>query len=178
MSSGNPISQFELQSPPEDGITNVVWCNNANKLVVTSWDKSVAIYNVKSENSSSNIESSYQHKVWNTNINLALYFKITQKKTKKIKKKAAVLDCVLNSDDTKIFSVGCDCVLLRHDLHSGLTNLIGIIYLFIYFFCFVCFFVWIAKLRNLKKNANKTHMDVMNRATRSTNSMCEIFGRK
>jgi len=91
-------NQFELSNPPTDGITKALFCHHSNRLIVSSWDKSVTIYEINAPNSKQ--IHSYEHK-------------------------APVLDISLSEDDLQIFSAGADYRLLKCDIKSGQSDEIG-----------------------------------------------------
>jgi len=87
-----------LSNPPTDGITRVKFANNSNHLIVSSWDKSVIMYEIQSPNT--RIIHSYEHN-------------------------AGVLDCTITSDDQTIFSAGCDYCLQSCDVKTGNNSIVG-----------------------------------------------------
>jgi len=50
MAQASAALEHELTSPPTDGITNVVFANHSDLLLVSSWDKGVRLYDVKKTN--------------------------------------------------------------------------------------------------------------------------------
>ena len=89
--------EFELSQPPTDGITNVTFSNvpNSNQLLVSSWDKSVRLYDI-SQNA---LKLSYSHE-------------------------CAVLDCTF-MDNSKSFSGGVDRRLIEYDFGSQTETCLG-----------------------------------------------------
>lgn len=89
--------EFELEQPPSDGVTNVTFSDaaNSNQLLVSSWDKSVRLYDV-AQNS---LKHMYSHQ-------------------------GAVLDCCF-MDSSKSFSGGLDKSLIGYDFNSQAESYLG-----------------------------------------------------
>jgi len=96
MAQASAALEHELTSPPTDGISNVVFANNADLLLVSSWDKGVRLYDVKKNQ----LRQRYEHK-------------------------APVLDCAFSSDDNKCFSGGIDKYILINDFKTGKKSVLG-----------------------------------------------------
>jgi len=91
--------QIEVQNPPSDGISSVIFANHLNKLLASSWDRKVYLYDV--EATSTKLQTTYQHK-------------------------AAVTDCVFADDDSTAYSGSIDGELLSFDIGSGRTQQLGL----------------------------------------------------
>lgn len=92
------ITQFELSNSPTDGITRIKFCNSINRLIVSSWDKSVTLYEIQSPNT--RVIHSYEHN-------------------------AGVLDCSITQDDMTMLSVGCDHSLQSCDVKTASNTTVG-----------------------------------------------------
>eukprot|EP00696_Hemimastix_kukwesjijk_P018241 gnl/Hemi2/7076_TR2420_c0_g1_i1.p1 gnl/Hemi2/7076_TR2420_c0_g1~~gnl/Hemi2/7076_TR2420_c0_g1_i1.p1 ORF type:complete len:350 (+),score=68.19 gnl/Hemi2/7076_TR2420_c0_g1_i1:50-1051(+) len=90
-----PVREFELASPPTDGISNVRFAPESNFLLATSWDTGVRLYDVQTNS----IRFKYEHT-------------------------AAVLDACF-SDNTHCFSGGVDRTLKTCELSTGTEEVIG-----------------------------------------------------
>jgi len=78
--------QIEVQSPPTDGVSAVIFANHQNnRLLASSWDRKVYLYDVTA--TSTKLTTTYQHK-------------------------AAVMDCAFADDDSIAFSGSIDGELL------------------------------------------------------------------
>jgi len=91
-------THFEVNDPPSDGITRVKFLNHSNRLLVSSWDKSVTLHDINAPKTS--LLQSYEHK-------------------------AGVLDVTTTDDDLHAFSGGCDYALMQCDLKTGQARTIG-----------------------------------------------------
>ncbi|KAL9644203.1 hypothetical protein ABK040_005664 [Willaertia magna] len=90
--------EFQLSDPPTDGISHLQFSNQSpNLLVVTSWDTSVRIYNIK-ENK---LIQKYHHS-------------------------SSVLCATFSLDDKYILSGGIDCTLIKYNLQTNEQTTIGI----------------------------------------------------
>ncbi|CAG8482890.1 12569_t:CDS:2, partial [Acaulospora morrowiae] len=90
------MQQFELLDPPSDAISSVVFSpTTSNHLLVSSWDKTVKLYDVE-ENL---LRGSYNHK-------------------------AAVLDCCF-SDGAHVYSAGLDHCVKSFDINTHNEGLVG-----------------------------------------------------
>lgn len=89
--------EFELNQPPGDGITNVVFSNvpSSNKLLTSSWDNTVRLYDV-AQNSLLHMHSH----------------------------SSAVLDCCF-MDASKSFSGGLDRTLKEYDFNAQSESILG-----------------------------------------------------
>ena len=94
--SKQEVNQFVISKPPSDGITKIKFLNKSNKLLVSSWDTSVTLYDI--------------------NLN---------DKNSKILNKSGVLDCDINCDDTLIFSGGCDNIVKMYNIDKNEDIIIG-----------------------------------------------------
>ncbi|KAH0506617.1 Mitotic checkpoint protein BUB3 [Microtus ochrogaster] len=89
-------NEFNLNQPPEDGISSVKFSPNTSQfLLVSSWDTSVRLYDVPANS----MRLKYQHT-------------------------GAVLDCAFY-DPTHAWSGGLDHQLKMHDLNTDQENLVG-----------------------------------------------------
>lgn len=82
--------------PPDDGITQAVFGNASDMLLASSWDKSVRLYDARSNA----FRYKYEHK-------------------------GAVMDVCFNEDDSKAFSGGVDKALVSVDLKTGVLTTLG-----------------------------------------------------
>ncbi|KMZ74498.1 putative Mitotic checkpoint protein bub3 [Zostera marina] len=85
----------ELPSPPSDGISNLRFSNHSDHLLVSSWDKTVRLYDAR-ENV---LKGEFFHS-------------------------AAVLDCCFH-DDSSGFSAGADHTVRRHVFSTGKEEILG-----------------------------------------------------
>eukprot|EP00092_Neocalanus_flemingeri_P017517 GFUD01018950.1.p1 GENE.GFUD01018950.1~~GFUD01018950.1.p1 ORF type:complete len:329 (+),score=106.20 GFUD01018950.1:65-1051(+) len=91
-----PRTEFKLNSPPDDGITNVTFSPNSPQfLLVSSWDKTVRLYDI----SSNTQRCSYTHSM-------------------------PVLDCDYQ-DLTHVWSGGLDNCLKSYDVNSRQERVLG-----------------------------------------------------
>jgi len=104
-------TQFAVQQPPSDGISSVSWLHHSNHLVATSWDKTVSLYAINNSDSSQSQPSAP------TASQTTLQHRYTHS--------AGVLDAAISPDDLSILSVGCDNRLVRLDIQSQKTQIIG-----------------------------------------------------
>ena len=88
--------QFELSSPPSDGVSRVLWLSDTS-LVVSSWDGSVALHEV---GAGSRRAAAYAHK-------------------------GGVLDVAGAVGGSVCYSGGLDMAVLRHDFAAGSTDVLG-----------------------------------------------------
>ena len=91
--------EYELSSPPSDGITSVVFAPSPGSplLLVSSWDKNVYLYNVTKDADSP--RSTYSHS-------------------------RAVLDCCF-PELTRAFSGGLDGSLVTFDFNAQQSTVLG-----------------------------------------------------
>jgi cell cycle arrest protein BUB3 len=87
--------QYELASPPNDGITNVTFCPNTPLLLASSWDTSVRVYDV----ANNIVRTQYRHK-------------------------AAALDCTF-PDKTRAFSGGLDRAVKMFEVNTNTEFILG-----------------------------------------------------
>ncbi|KAI3958946.1 hypothetical protein MKX01_023622 [Papaver californicum] len=90
-----PIPGKELSNPPSDGITNLRFSNHSDHLLVSSWDKSVRLYDA-GENV---LRGVFSHG-------------------------SAILDCCFH-DDSSGFTAGLDHTVRRDDFSSGEEDILG-----------------------------------------------------
>ena len=77
--------QFELPEPPSDAISGVAFSpQSPNKLLVSSWDKSLYVYDVTQQTRTASVEFD-----------------------------AALLDCCFGENDDEAFAVGLDLQVHR-----------------------------------------------------------------
>ncbi|EFC49048.1 predicted protein [Naegleria gruberi] len=99
MSSQQLITEegFDLHDPPTDGISSLNFSTlNHDLLLVTSWDKSVRIYNVKSNS----LVTKYEHQT------------------------SVLCGCFSNGEECT-FSAGLDGKLVKYNMKSGEQSVIG-----------------------------------------------------
>ncbi|EGD78076.1 mitotic checkpoint protein BUB3 [Salpingoeca rosetta] len=89
------MTDTELVSPPQDGISSVVFSPTSNLLLVASWDKTCRLYDVDSNT----LKFTFSHD-------------------------APVLDCAF-LDDTTAFGAGIDKQLHKYDLTTGKSSVVG-----------------------------------------------------
>jgi cell cycle arrest protein BUB3 len=89
-------TQFELQDPPTDAISSLAFApESTTRLLVSSWDKNVYLYEITPESeSSSTLVRKFEHR-------------------------APVLDVCFGANDNEAFSAGLDWQVKRLDLESG-----------------------------------------------------------
>ncbi|KAI8968399.1 mitotic checkpoint protein BUB3-like protein [Mycotypha africana] len=89
-------SQFELVNPPEDGVSKVIFHpSDPNLLLVSSWDKTLRLYNVEKNELMKTIDTG-----------------------------AVALDCCFGENNTAFYG-GLDHKLTKVDLETGKTEVIG-----------------------------------------------------
>ena len=82
-------SQYELASPPGDAISSVAFSRDSNsKLLVSSWDKSVYLYDILEGDGQGTLVQSFEHQ-------------------------APVLDVCFGANDSEAFSCGLDWQVVR-----------------------------------------------------------------
>jgi cell cycle arrest protein BUB3 len=94
MLQGSP--ETELPQPPADGVTKVIFAHNSDRLLASSWDRTLRLYNARQNHLMLSVDT-----------------------------KAAILDCCFNEDDTRAFSGGIDTDLLMTDLKTGTQSVLG-----------------------------------------------------
>ncbi|EMR69323.1 hypothetical protein MGN70_014107 [Eutypa lata] len=100
-----PASQFELAQPPNDAISALVFApGSPTRLIVSSWDKNVYLYDTQGESSSSSSSSSEAG-----HGSLIRTFE----------HRAPVMDVCFGANDSEAFSAGMDWQVKRIDLESG-----------------------------------------------------------
>ncbi|KAG5388014.1 hypothetical protein IGI04_029555 [Brassica rapa subsp. trilocularis] len=85
----------ELSNPPSDGISNLRFSNSSDHLVVSSWDKSVRLYDANADS----MRGEFKHG-------------------------GAVLDCCFH-DDSSGFSASADHKVRRIDFNAGKEDILG-----------------------------------------------------
>jgi len=90
--------QYEIQEKPGDGISEVHFGNASNKLLASSWDRKVYLYDIAAGGSTK--RGSYEHR-------------------------AAVLSCCWDTDDAWAFSGSIDGELVAFDAGSQQTMILG-----------------------------------------------------
>lgn len=90
------VPEVELKDGPTDGVSNVVFGNKSDMLLVSSWDKSVRLHNARKNELVSKFDVG-----------------------------GSVLDCAFASDDTKGFSGGLDKNITSFDFQSSASSVLG-----------------------------------------------------
>lgn len=94
---GASVAEFQLESPPTDGVTQVVFGHRSDVLLASSWDKTVRFYDT-------------QHNLMKLQID----------------HKASVLDVCFDEDDRQCFSVGTEPSVHCTDLTTGTKSVLGV----------------------------------------------------
>lgn len=82
-------TQYELSPPPGDAVSAVAFApGNSSKLLVSSWDKKVYIYNVVNGGGETSLLNAYEHR-------------------------APVLDVCFGANDNEAFTAGMDWAVTR-----------------------------------------------------------------
>jgi cell cycle arrest protein BUB3 len=89
-------NESALSQPPADGITSLVFANQSDRLLVSSWDSTVRLYDARRDQLLRTVES-----------------------------KSAVLDCCFSDDENRIFHGGIDQELVMTDVSSGQQTSLG-----------------------------------------------------
>ncbi|KAI7786296.1 mitotic checkpoint protein bub3 [Diaporthe eres] len=91
-----PATQFEAAQPPEDAVSRVVFApESSTRLLVSSWDKNVYLYEVEDgETPSANLVRQFEHR-------------------------APVMDVCFGASDNEAFTAGVDHRVTRIDLETG-----------------------------------------------------------
>ncbi|RFU31174.1 hypothetical protein B7463_g5160, partial [Scytalidium lignicola] len=96
-----PATQTELSQPPSDAVSSLKFApNSPTRLLVSSWDKFVYLYDISGEEAGGKIIQKYEHR-------------------------APVLDVCFGADDNEAFSAGMDWQVKRIDLQSGEQTVLG-----------------------------------------------------
>ncbi|KAI4601095.1 hypothetical protein KJ359_012282 [Pestalotiopsis sp. 9143b] len=98
-----PTTQFELAQPPNDAVSSLVFApSSPTRLLVSSWDKNVYLYDTHSDSESGNgtLLQTFEHR-------------------------APVMDVCFGADDDEAFSAGMDWTVRRIDLNSGDLTLVS-----------------------------------------------------
>ncbi|KAI0100906.1 WD40-repeat-containing domain protein [Nemania sp. FL0031] len=94
-----PAAQFELAQPPNDVVSALVFApGSSSRLLVSSWDKNVYLYDTQSPSEGDGQQGSL---------------------IRTIEHRAPVLDVCFGANDNQAFSAGMDRQVLRLDLASG-----------------------------------------------------------
>eukprot|EP00823_Brevimastigomonas_motovehiculus_P009332 TRINITY_DN89_c0_g3_i1.p1 TRINITY_DN89_c0_g3~~TRINITY_DN89_c0_g3_i1.p1 ORF type:complete len:339 (+),score=56.97 TRINITY_DN89_c0_g3_i1:85-1101(+) len=96
-SSTSSTTEFQLSSPPSDGISTVKFAHKSDLLLISSWDNTVRLYNTTKNELLNKYE---EHK-------------------------GAVLDCTFSADDAAAFSGGLDKNVIMTDIKSGKSVVLG-----------------------------------------------------
>jgi len=88
--------EHELTSPPTDGITRVRFGNQSDVLAVSSWDRTIRVYDARK--------------------NIRKHM---------IELKAPLLDCTFSEDDTKVFTGGLERAIYVIDLKTSKKTSLG-----------------------------------------------------
>ncbi|CAZ81994.1 unnamed protein product [Tuber melanosporum] len=92
-----PANQFELSGPPEDVISSLTFSpNNPSRLLVSSWDRNVHLYDTNAGLNGSKL-TAFPHA-------------------------ASVLDCCFGETDSNVFSAGLDWQVQQLDPETGRGN--------------------------------------------------------
>ncbi|PSS16605.1 hypothetical protein M430DRAFT_66961 [Amorphotheca resinae ATCC 22711] len=90
-----PAIQFELSNPPTDAVSSLQFApNSPTRLLVSSWDKHVYLYETHGEEAGGRLIEKYEHR-------------------------APVLDVCFGADDNEAFSAGMDWQVKRINLETG-----------------------------------------------------------
>lgn len=90
------LPEVELKDGPTDGVSNVVFANKSDMLLVSSWDKAVRLYDARKNELVAKYDTG-----------------------------GSVLDCAFSSDDTKAFSAGLDKTVTSFDFASSTKQVLG-----------------------------------------------------
>ncbi|KAI5463803.1 WD40-repeat-containing domain protein [Mariannaea sp. PMI_226] len=90
-----PATQYEISPPPGDAVSSLSFApSSPTRLLVSSWDKNVYLYDISGGAGTSNLINTYEHR-------------------------APVLDVCFGADDNEAFTAGMDWTVNRIDLQSG-----------------------------------------------------------
>ena len=82
--------QFELSHPPSDAVSSLVFApGSPTRLLVSSWDKNVYLYDISDQEAGGKLIEKYEHR-------------------------APVLDVCFGADDNEAFSAGMDWQVKRY----------------------------------------------------------------
>ncbi|KIN00479.1 hypothetical protein OIDMADRAFT_200024 [Oidiodendron maius Zn] len=96
-----PAIQFELSNPPNDAVSSVQFApNSPTRLLVSSWDKHVYLYETHGEEAGGKLIEKYEHR-------------------------APVLDVCFGVDDNEAFSAGMDWQVKRINLETREQIVLG-----------------------------------------------------
>ncbi|EPE28383.1 WD40 repeat-like protein [Glarea lozoyensis ATCC 20868] len=90
-----PTIQYEISNPPTDAVSAVKFApGSPTRLLVSSWDRKVYLYEISSENENGDLIQAYTHR-------------------------APVLDVCFGKDDNEAFTAGMDWQVKRLNLETG-----------------------------------------------------------
>ncbi|RDL39825.1 uncharacterized protein BP5553_04165 [Venustampulla echinocandica] len=90
-----PTIQYELSEPPSDAVSSVTFApSSPTRLLVSSWDRHVYLYDISSGEEGGKLIQKYEHR-------------------------APVLDVCFGADDNEAFSAGMDWQVKRINLETG-----------------------------------------------------------
>ncbi|KAK3938777.1 hypothetical protein QBC46DRAFT_159802, partial [Diplogelasinospora grovesii] len=94
-----PATQFEVAQPPNDAISAVVFAprgpsSTSNRLLVSSWDKNVYLYEIAEGAEEATLVRTYEHR-------------------------APVLDVCFGANEDEAYTAGLDWQVKRIDLSTG-----------------------------------------------------------
>ncbi|KAH6632006.1 WD40-repeat-containing domain protein [Chaetomium tenue] len=96
-----PAAQFEAAQPPKDAISSLVFAPGpSRRLLASSWDKNVYLYEVSNGAEEANLVGTFEHR-------------------------APVLDVCFGADENEAFIAGMDHQVKRIDLASGEQTTVG-----------------------------------------------------
>ncbi|KAG9233086.1 mitotic checkpoint protein-like protein BUB3 [Amylocarpus encephaloides] len=96
-----PTIQYELSSPPTDAVSAIKFApDSPTRLLVSSWDRNVYLYDISGEEEGGKLIEKYEHR-------------------------APVLDVCFGADDHEAFSAGMDWQVKRINLDSGETEVLS-----------------------------------------------------
>ncbi|KAK6852400.1 hypothetical protein PG995_010951 [Apiospora arundinis] len=99
-----PTTQFELAQPPNDAVSSLVFAPvTPTRLLVSSWDKNVYLYDTHTTAENIDAEGSISHGTL----------------VKTYEHRAPVMDVCFGADDNEAFTAGMDWEVRRVDLESG-----------------------------------------------------------
>ncbi|KAK3339203.1 WD40-repeat-containing domain protein [Neurospora tetraspora] len=90
-----PSTQFEVSQPPSDVISAVVFApDNTNRLLVSSWDRNVYLYEIAEGTEDATLVNKFEHR-------------------------APILDVCFGANGNEAYTAGLDCSVKRIDLSTG-----------------------------------------------------------